>query len=484
MAGTALTLFPVAVDCVVPDRGHARADEPPPGHVVPDERAAARNGTLCTGGSPTRAPRTATSRAGSTTACCRPACRWARSADAAAAASRSVRSTSRGRWPTRPATRAGWSTRRPEERRTPTRRTRPTSRTTRRTRRRRRPASTGSTSTTATSRRRRRSATSWRTAGRRGSRSYHYGRLLDNDRLNPTTVGVDYPWWKDLVWEEIRKWPPIPEPDPPFDLIGAAGVPAVTSPGRHLADRQGRTRQGRRGACTSPARRPTPGSPGRSRRPSPRACATRAARSSPRAPCCASTRPRRRAAADGHDKEPKTYLAQAFVPDVAPGAALEIADGDEVVWRREAPDEPPTVEVNGRQGRPPRERDGVVGVVGRRGRVLAALVARRRGVASRSMTGLEPTEGPDPGRTAAARRRPACRSSPTTGSSRASRALRVTVPDRAPEAVILHPVDGHTYTAGQSVRLWASLADARTTWPTRRSGWSTARRSPADSTPG
>ena len=34
------------------------------------------------------------------------------------------------------------------------------------------------------------------------------------------------------------------------------------------------------------------------------------------------------------------------------------------------------------------------------------------------------------------------------------------MPERPPDVVILHPVDGHTYVAGQTVRLWASVAGA------------------------
>ena len=170
---------------------------------------------------------------------------------------------------------------------------------------------------------------------------YHYGLLLDNDRLNPTTVGIDYPWWKDLVWEEIRKWPPIPEPDPPFDLELPVFPPSrlqdvislivkvergkVTEV-MHVARTQAYT--GLRGAVETPF-----------------TARLRDAEDvvSPRAPVPArdgGVRLRMRSPRRGSDE----YLAQAFLPDVAPGASLEIADGDDVVWRREAPGEPPRVE--------------------------------------------------------------------------------------------------------------------------------------------
>ena len=38
--------------------------------------------------------------------------------------------------------------------------------------------------------------------------------VVEQRPAHPDYRRVDDPWWKDLVWEEIRKWPPIPEPDP------------------------------------------------------------------------------------------------------------------------------------------------------------------------------------------------------------------------------------------------------------------------------
>ena len=35
---------------------------------------------------------------------------------------------------------------------------------------------------------------------------YHYGKLLNNALLNPATVGIDKPWWKDKIYEELKKW--------------------------------------------------------------------------------------------------------------------------------------------------------------------------------------------------------------------------------------------------------------------------------------
>jgi hypothetical protein len=169
--------------------------------------------------------------------------------------------------------------------------------------------------------------------------------------------------------------------------------------------------------------------------------------------------------AGGDDgREPRAYLAQALLPDAGPGAVLEIAREDRdrraedtVVWRREAP------------GRPPRVTRPSV-KVDRRGAVTVAwdhvgdvqelwLRWSRDGEQWRSVrTGL--TESPA---------RIAAGELPSGEGvlqvvahdgffSTASAATAVKVPDRAPEAVILHPIERHTYVAGRSIRLWGSLA--------------------------
>ena len=172
---------------------------------------------------------------------------------------------------------------------------------------------------------------------------YHYGLLLDNARLSPTTVGIDHPWWKDFVWEEIRKWPPIPEPDPPFDLelpvfpperlqdvislIVKVELGKVTEV-MHVARTQAYT--GLRGAAETPF--------------------TARLRDAEGGVLAEGSLFRLETAASGcgcgrHGKDPTSYVAQAFLPDVASGDSLEIAEGEEVAWRRDAPGEPPRVKA-------------------------------------------------------------------------------------------------------------------------------------------
>jgi hypothetical protein len=160
-----------------------------------------------------------------------------------------------------------------------------------------------------------------------------------------------------------------------------------------------------------------------------------------------------------HGKDPTSYLAQAFLADVAPGALFEIAEGEEVVWRREAPGEPPWVKVAAvkvdRRGNATVSwessggvdeywlrwsRDGeewqsvATGLDRRRVRIPAGQLPSGRGLLQ-----VVAHDG---------------------FFSTYSEPVRVAVPDRPAEGVILHPVDGHTYVAGQTVRLWGSVAGA------------------------
>ncbi len=288
---------------------------------------------------------------------------------------------------------------------------------------------------------------------------YHYGLLLSNARLNPTTVGIDYPWWKDLVWEEIRKWPPIPEPDPPFDLLELPVFPP--SRAQDVISLIVKVELGKVAEVMHVARtRAHTALPGAVETP----FTARLLDAENGVLAEGGLMRLTTAASDcgcggGHGKDPRSYLAQVFLPDVAPGAALEIAEGDEVVWRREAPGEPPRVEATDVK-------------VDRRGNVTVSWESsggvdefwlrwsRDREEWQSVLTGL--------GRRKA--RVPAGQLPPGRGFvqivahdgffSTHSKPIAITVPDRPAEAVILHPVDGYTYVAGQSIRLWASVVDA------------------------
>ena len=288
---------------------------------------------------------------------------------------------------------------------------------------------------------------------------YHYMALVGNARLNPRTVGVDEPWWKDLVWEEIRKWPPIPEPDPPFDLDlelpvfppsrlqDVVSLIVKVERGRvaevlHVARTRAHT--GLRGAAQTAFSVRLLGEEGGILA---EGALMRLERD---ASCCGCGR---------GDGEPTSYLAQAFVADVAPGAALEIVDGDDVVWRRDAPSEPPRV-------------GGVSAKVDRRGNASVSWEASR-GVDEFWLRWSRDGEDWGPvltGLNASKARLAAGQLPPGAGLlqvvahdgffSSYSEPVRVSVPERPPDVVILHPVDGHTYVAGQTVRLWASVSGA------------------------
>lgn len=289
---------------------------------------------------------------------------------------------------------------------------------------------------------------------------YHYGRLLNNAILNPATVGMDSPWWKDLVWEEYRKWPWIPLPDPPpFDFdLELPMYPPVWLPqdmislivrverGKvaevlHVA----RTRMNAQleRTASTPFTAQLQGEGGRMLAEAPLlrldvgACG-----------CGGSS---------GKDGEPDHYLAQALVPDVAPGEALVISDSEEVVWERRAPSEPARVE-------------GFEAFVDSDGSLQARWDASGEAVEFwlRWSADGETWHGLATGLTGNEARLDA--SQLPAGNvllqvvahdgffSSASRPVEVSSPGRAPVAMILHPVDGHTYAAGQTVRLWGSVS--------------------------
>lgn len=286
---------------------------------------------------------------------------------------------------------------------------------------------------------------------------YHYGRLLSNALLNPATVGVDYPWWKDLVWEELRKYPRIPEPDPPFDLELPMFPPSYRQDVISLIVRvergkvaevlhvaRTRAHTGLSGAVQTPFRARLLGADARV------AAEGALFRLQTAGSGCGG-------GCSCHD--PNTYLAQAFLADLGPGSRMEIADGEDVVWSRDAPAEPPRIGRTAVKA----DRRGNVTVSWTCPGAVAEFWLRwsADGETWQSvMTGLaERTVRLTPGQLP-----------PGKGLlqvvahdgffSTYGEPVAVTTPGQAPEAVILHPVDGYTYVAGQSVRLWASVVGA------------------------
>ncbi len=293
---------------------------------------------------------------------------------------------------------------------------------------------------------------------------YHYRRLLSNARLSPRTVGVDEWWWKDLVWQEIRKWPPPPRWDPPFDLPPFELELPMSPPSRaeqvlslivkvergnvtevlHVARVEAHT--GLLRATETPF--------------------TANLRDEKGELLASGSLFRLETSACGCDGEhdhhdhraSKTYLAQAFITDVAPGASIDITDeADETVWRREAPRKPPVV----RGGEVKVDDNGDLwaqwdssGDVQEYWLRWSADGEDWRSVA----TGLTEREVQ-----IAAADLPAGDGLLQIVAhdgfySTYSEPIPVTVRQRAASVVILHPVDQNTYLGGQSVRLWASVA--------------------------
>ncbi|MBX9244407.1 hypothetical protein ICW40_06250 [Actinotalea ferrariae] len=310
---------------------------------------------------------------------------------------------------------------------------------------------------------------------------YHYGRLTDNDRFTPRTVGIDHFWWKDLVWEEVKKWPPIPDGDPPFDL----GRPPFELelpmfPPSRAQDVLSLIVKVERGKVTEVMHVA-------------RVSAHTALRGAVETSFTVNLRDEQGAVlasgalmrldtdacgcgggagTGGRSFAPTSYLAQAFVPDVAPGASIDITKGDDVVWRREAPSEPPQVrvgdaEVDERRGEVRLEWDASSDVAeywlrwsadGERWQSVATGLTER---GARVPIGDVPA-GDGLLQVVAHDGFHSVYSEP----------VRISLPERPPSMVVLHPVEGHTYVGGQTVRLWASVVGERDEAEREEAVWS------------
>jgi Peptidase M66 len=289
---------------------------------------------------------------------------------------------------------------------------------------------------------------------------YSYRRLLSNAILNPATVGIDYPWWKDLVWEEIRKWPRIPLPDPPpfdFELELPMFPPLwqqqdmisliVRVERDKIAEvmHVARTRMNPQieHASSTPFTAQLLGEGGQVLANGPLLRLEVGACGCGQHPCTGGT--------------PDRYLAQALIPNVAPGEALTISSGEEIVWERKAPHRPlriprfdANVSDNGALHLTWKTTDEVVeywvrwSSDGENWRSLATgltgnevLIESSQLPSGKVQLQLVAHDG---------------------FSSYVSKAVEVSLPDRRPEAVIFHPVDGRTYVANQTLRLWGSVS--------------------------
>lgn len=311
---------------------------------------------------------------------------------------------------------------------------------------------------------------------------HHYGRLLDNARLSPVTVGIDHPWWKDFVWRERLKWPwyrwPLPDPPPlDFDLELPVYPPPFTPQdmislivrienGRvaevmHVA--RTRLHAGLEQAAATPFTAHLRGAQGEVLAEAP------LQRLKTSACGCGSSH-------GDDDKPPTHYLAQALIPDVAPGHSLDISDGDDSVWERKAPAKP--VRVDHLEAK--LNRTGGLQVQWEAGHDAVEYWLRwsRDGKQWQSLaTGLlEPRVRLEAGQLPSGDVMLQVVAHDGFHSS-ASKPLKLTLPDRAPHITIHHPEDGFTYSEGQTLRLWASVSsdDGRDD-DERRSVWMLGRK--------
>lgn len=292
---------------------------------------------------------------------------------------------------------------------------------------------------------------------------YHYGKLLNNAILSPVTVGVDSPWWKDIVFEEYKKWPWIVDPDPPPWLLELPMFPpdypledvislivrverGVVAEVMHVARTKVRTHIDQAKHTQLVARLLDSKNEILAQGP-----LLRLERQPSGCENCDVDK----------DGQPTSYLAQAFVPDVAPGAALEIGDGETVLWRREAPKQRIRIKkFNAKLAGRAKTKDVlqldwsmsggaeelwvrwsadgetwrslITGLTGEKVRLAASTLP-----AGQIRLQLVAHDG---------------------FFSTYSKTVNLKILERPPEVSILHPIDGRSYVAGQTLRLWGVAA--------------------------
>ncbi len=290
---------------------------------------------------------------------------------------------------------------------------------------------------------------------------YHCRRLLQNARLNPVTVGEDSPWWKDLVWEEYRKWPWIPLPDPPpfdFDLELPMFPPQkpenVISLIVHIErNRVGEVMHVARTQMYTELEGTTPTE------------FTANLRSEDGKVLAAAPLRRLATAASGcscsgaREPDRSSYLAQALIPDVAPGAALDITDGETIAWERRAPSKPCRI----KKFEAKLDRKGGLRLTWDSSRDVVESWIRWSSddehwqSLATALTGGQARIDPDQLPEGKVMLHVVAHDGYY---STTSKAIAITLPRRGPSVAILHPVDGHDYSEGQTLRLWGSIAGA------------------------
>jgi hypothetical protein len=286
---------------------------------------------------------------------------------------------------------------------------------------------------------------------------YQHNRLVEHARLAPVWL-TDTPWWRDY-FETVPEWWKWPLPDPPpfeiwkwvdmrrepiisitgivrstkaLEVATVARLDALTTlAGEHtgltaaLLDEQGEVL-----AEGAVIRLATHGGSG-----------------------CGCDH--------DHDPEAGPYNFQAFLPDVGPGATLTIRGSDgEQLWTRRAPKRPPKLgKVTAKF-----TKDGQLDLRWKHDLATDSPEAWVQWSADGELWNGLAVGVTEPAATLAGEGLPAgkilVRVLVHDGfSTVASEPVEVKVPERAPSAAILHPRDGQTLLAGQTLQLWAAATD-------------------------
>ena len=288
---------------------------------------------------------------------------------------------------------------------------------------------------------------------------YHYGRLLNNAILNPATVGVDSPWWKDKVFQARKKWPWIPEPDPPIIELEIPMFPP-DYPMHNVISLIVRVERGTVAEVMHVAR--TKVRTHLERVKSTQLVASLRSEDGTVLAQAPLLRLERQPSlcgecGNGEGGETTNYLAQAFVPDVAPGASLEISDGKEILWRRESPKQPAKIKKFDVRMETKDKSKGVLQVEWNVSGQIEEVWIRwsKDGESWRSLaTGLTGDRAEFNQRMLPQGEVWLQLVAHDGFFSTYSKSVRVKLPERPPEVSILHPADGYTYIAGQPLRLW------------------------------
>lgn len=291
-----------------------------------------------------------------------------------------------------------------------------------------------------------------------------YGRLTNNTALDPVRVCVDRPWWRDEILYERQlipeKWLPDPPPELPWlervmslqpliSIIGVLRGPdelQIQSVFRLDAESgvsNGRALEMRAELVNAESRVVASGT-------------VYGLRSYAHGGCGCTEH-------GGDEIESYPQLVQAFVPDVEAGALLRIQRAGKVVWSRAASERKPKVgDATAKLMKGKLHLSWSVAASGEqepecwaqwstdRGRSWHALGASLRGRSAVLDARTLPSGGV------------AIRLLVSDGFQTAiSRSLNVTVPRRPPEASILGPRAGQTFTSRSPMRLWGAANDAR-----------------------